>query len=179
MRVAITGHRGLSKQVEEQVRALLADQVNRYDPAEPVSVSCIADGPDQQVVALLTGEPVHRGDQHLVSAALLSAGRCDVARDLARPARGGRRTRLLLGVTTAVGPLRAALAVPGRRGPALCGTSGVVAARRLRALVGAAAGTQAQRQRGGDGGQSGGDGGQSGQTGGTGGLRCAVCSGHG
>ncbi|MFJ2561306.1 MULTISPECIES: hypothetical protein [unclassified Streptomyces] len=46
MRVGITGHRGLSTQVEEQVRALLADQVSKYNPAELIGVSCIADGPD-------------------------------------------------------------------------------------------------------------------------------------
>ncbi|CAL9326048.1 hypothetical protein [Streptomyces sp. SudanB182_2057] len=46
MRVGITGHRGLSTQVEEHVRALLADQVSQYDPAGLVGVSCIADGPD-------------------------------------------------------------------------------------------------------------------------------------
>ncbi len=46
MRIGITGHRGLSTDVEEQVRALLADQVKEYDPAELVGVSCIADGPD-------------------------------------------------------------------------------------------------------------------------------------
>ncbi|MER6569878.1 hypothetical protein ABT288_27735 [Streptomyces sp. NPDC001093] len=46
MRVGITGHRGLSTDVEEKVRALLADQVKAYDPAELVGVSCIADGPD-------------------------------------------------------------------------------------------------------------------------------------
>ncbi|GGS14266.1 hypothetical protein GCM10010236_80560 [Streptomyces eurythermus] len=46
MRVGITGHRGLSTLVEEQVRALLADQVSQYDPAQLVGVSCIADGPD-------------------------------------------------------------------------------------------------------------------------------------
>lgn len=46
MRVGITGHRGLSTQVEEQVRALLVDQVSQYNPAELIGVSCIADGPD-------------------------------------------------------------------------------------------------------------------------------------
>ncbi|MEW2625647.1 hypothetical protein [Streptomyces sp. NPDC048106] len=46
MRVGITGHRGLSPHVEEHVRALLADQIQQYDPAELVGVSCIADGPD-------------------------------------------------------------------------------------------------------------------------------------
>ncbi|MFF5538112.1 hypothetical protein ACFY71_37665 [Streptomyces cinerochromogenes] len=46
MRVGITGHRGLSRQVEEQVRALPADEVEAYEAAELVGVSCIADGPD-------------------------------------------------------------------------------------------------------------------------------------
>ncbi|MDR3083073.1 MAG: hypothetical protein LBV60_19500 [Streptomyces sp.] len=46
MRVGITGHRGLSTDVEEQVRALLVDQVKEYEPGELVGVSCIADGPD-------------------------------------------------------------------------------------------------------------------------------------
>ncbi|MFE0135702.1 hypothetical protein ACFWY6_29620 [Streptomyces sp. NPDC059037] len=46
MRVAITGHRGLSPEVEQQVRSALAEAVKAYDPAELVGVSCIADGPD-------------------------------------------------------------------------------------------------------------------------------------
>ncbi|MER6330520.1 hypothetical protein ABT298_14590 [Streptomyces sp. NPDC001034] len=46
MRVGITGHRGLSTQVEDQVRALLADQAEAYEAAGLVGVSCIADGPD-------------------------------------------------------------------------------------------------------------------------------------
>ena len=46
MRVGITGHRGLSEPVAEQVRAMLAEQVDRYAPAYLVGVSCIADGPD-------------------------------------------------------------------------------------------------------------------------------------
>ncbi|MFF4550813.1 hypothetical protein ACFY1J_42750 [Streptomyces sp. NPDC001406] len=46
MRVGITGHRGLNNEVETQVRALLAEAVKEYDPAELVGVSCIADGPD-------------------------------------------------------------------------------------------------------------------------------------
>ncbi|MEV0186502.1 hypothetical protein AB0I54_46000 [Streptomyces sp. NPDC050625] len=46
MRVGITGHRGLNNDVETQVRALLADAVKKYDPADLVGVSCIADGPD-------------------------------------------------------------------------------------------------------------------------------------
>lgn len=46
MRVGITGHRGLSTNVENQVRALLAKAVNSFEPAELVGVSCLADGPD-------------------------------------------------------------------------------------------------------------------------------------
>ncbi|MFC8442101.1 hypothetical protein ACFUJT_28540 [Streptomyces griseoincarnatus] len=46
MRVGITGHRGLDRQVEERVRALLAEAVEGYDPGELVGVSCLADGPD-------------------------------------------------------------------------------------------------------------------------------------
>ncbi|MEU1409843.1 hypothetical protein ABZ471_48015, partial [Streptomyces sp. NPDC005728] len=46
MRVGITGHRGLSSEVEAQVRGLLDQAVKSHDPAELVGVSCIADGPD-------------------------------------------------------------------------------------------------------------------------------------
>ncbi|MFG2995547.1 hypothetical protein [Streptomyces sp. NPDC048340] len=46
MRVGITGHRGLSTEVEQQVRALLEEAVRQYNAAELVGVSCIADGPD-------------------------------------------------------------------------------------------------------------------------------------
>lgn len=46
MRVGITGHRGLSLEVEERVRVLLTEAVAAYDPGELVAVSCIADGPD-------------------------------------------------------------------------------------------------------------------------------------
>ncbi len=46
MRVGITGHRGLSEDVERLVRAMLDEAVKGYDPAELVGVSCIADGPD-------------------------------------------------------------------------------------------------------------------------------------
>ncbi|MFE2095834.1 hypothetical protein [Streptomyces sp. NPDC059468] len=46
MRVGITGHRGLSADVEERVRGMLAEAVKEYDPAGLVAVSCIADGPD-------------------------------------------------------------------------------------------------------------------------------------
>ncbi|MEU2222260.1 hypothetical protein [Streptomyces sp. NPDC018347] len=46
MRVGITGHRGLSGRLAEQVWALLAGRISTYDPGELVGVSCIADGPD-------------------------------------------------------------------------------------------------------------------------------------
>ncbi len=46
MRVGITGHRGLPKDVENQVRAALRAEVEQQDPRELVGVSCIADGPD-------------------------------------------------------------------------------------------------------------------------------------
>jgi hypothetical protein len=46
MRVGITGHRGLSRDVEQQVRRLLEAAVREFDAAELVGVSCIADGPD-------------------------------------------------------------------------------------------------------------------------------------
>ncbi len=46
MRLGITGHRGLSAQVERMVREALDAELRQYDPAELVGVSCIADGPD-------------------------------------------------------------------------------------------------------------------------------------
>jgi hypothetical protein len=46
MRVGITGHRGLSKEVEQQVRALLDRAVRGYGTDDLTAVSCIADGPD-------------------------------------------------------------------------------------------------------------------------------------
>ncbi|WP_406511041.1 hypothetical protein OG851_00100 [Streptomyces sp. NBC_00161] len=46
MRVGITGHRGLSTEVEQRVRAILTEAVTEYDAGELVAVSCIADGPD-------------------------------------------------------------------------------------------------------------------------------------
>lgn len=46
IRVGITGHRGLDRQVETRVRALLAGAAGRYVPGELVAVSCLADGPD-------------------------------------------------------------------------------------------------------------------------------------
>ncbi|WP_301124454.1 hypothetical protein [Streptomyces cacaoi] len=46
MRLGITGHRGLSAQVERAVRDAFDDELRKYDPAELLGVSCIADGPD-------------------------------------------------------------------------------------------------------------------------------------
>ncbi|RKT07509.1 hypothetical protein BX286_5571 [Streptomyces sp. 3211.6] len=45
MRVGITGHRGLSAEVEQKVRDLLKAAVREHG-ADLVGVSCIADGPD-------------------------------------------------------------------------------------------------------------------------------------
>ncbi|MGW1005456.1 hypothetical protein [Streptomyces sp. NPDC002520] len=72
MRVGITGHRGLSTEVEERVRALLADAVSGYDAAELVAVSCIADGPDavaDELVAVWDGKPAwgHGGTADVVA----------------------------------------------------------------------------------------------------------------
>jgi hypothetical protein len=46
MRVGITGHRGLSTDVEAQVRELLAGALKAYPATDLVGVPCIADGPD-------------------------------------------------------------------------------------------------------------------------------------
>lgn len=46
MRVGITGHRGLTSEVERQVRRLLTEALAAYESADLVGVSCIADGPD-------------------------------------------------------------------------------------------------------------------------------------
>jgi hypothetical protein len=46
MHLGVTGHRGLSPQVEAQVRAELAKVVDAVDPEDLVGISCIADGPD-------------------------------------------------------------------------------------------------------------------------------------
>jgi hypothetical protein len=46
MRVGITGHRGLTGELERQVRNLLDQEVDDLDPSELTAVSCIADGPD-------------------------------------------------------------------------------------------------------------------------------------
>ncbi|MFF0221154.1 hypothetical protein [Streptomyces sp. NPDC004629] len=46
MRVGITRHRGLPEDIEEKARALLAEQVERFDAADLVGISRIADGPD-------------------------------------------------------------------------------------------------------------------------------------
>ncbi|MFG2480713.1 hypothetical protein [Streptomyces fagopyri] len=46
MRLGITGHRGLSREVEAQVRAELAKVLDAYDAEDLVAISCISDGPD-------------------------------------------------------------------------------------------------------------------------------------
>ncbi|MET8287890.1 hypothetical protein ABZV80_21905 [Streptomyces sp. NPDC005132] len=46
MRLGITGHRGLSPEVEGQVRVDLTTIVAVYDAEDLVAVSCISDGPD-------------------------------------------------------------------------------------------------------------------------------------
>ncbi|GHH84645.1 hypothetical protein [Streptomyces capitiformicae] len=46
MRVGITGHRGLSREVERQVRQLLEEAIRDLNPTELIGISCIADGPD-------------------------------------------------------------------------------------------------------------------------------------
>lgn len=46
MRLGITGHRGLSVDVEQQVRDGLRQVIERHTADELVTVSCLADGPD-------------------------------------------------------------------------------------------------------------------------------------
>ncbi|MET7858203.1 hypothetical protein ABZS81_13455 [Streptomyces sp. NPDC005318] len=46
MRLGITGHRGLSPEVEAQVRDELTKLVADCQPEDLVGISCIADGPD-------------------------------------------------------------------------------------------------------------------------------------
>ncbi|EMF00752.1 hypothetical protein J7W19_25675 [Streptomyces mobaraensis NBRC 13819 = DSM 40847] len=57
MRIGITGHRGLSSEVERRVRLELAALVASLEAADLVVVSCIADGPD----AWLAQEVLARG----------------------------------------------------------------------------------------------------------------------
>ncbi|WP_405743489.1 hypothetical protein OG422_16240 [Streptomyces sp. NBC_01525] len=46
MRLGITGHRGLSAEVERQVRARLHAELEAYDDSDLCGISCLADGPD-------------------------------------------------------------------------------------------------------------------------------------
>ncbi|MEV7598524.1 hypothetical protein AB0O91_14200 [Kitasatospora sp. NPDC089797] len=57
MRIGITGHRGLSAEMEEQVRQLLGSSLASEDPSTLTIVSCIADGPDTWIaeIALAQG----------------------------------------------------------------------------------------------------------------------------
>ncbi|MEV7779075.1 hypothetical protein [Kitasatospora sp. NPDC088351] len=57
MRIGITGHRGLTAEIEQQVRRLLENAVRDQDPAGLTVVSCIADGPD----SWLAGTVLERG----------------------------------------------------------------------------------------------------------------------
>jgi hypothetical protein len=46
MRIGITGHRGLGREVEQRVRRLLEEAVREFDATELVGISCLADGAD-------------------------------------------------------------------------------------------------------------------------------------
>lgn len=46
-RIAISGHRGLSERVASQVDRAIRVELARYDPADLVGISCLADGADQ------------------------------------------------------------------------------------------------------------------------------------
>ncbi|MFF2348430.1 hypothetical protein ACFVVL_01495 [Kitasatospora sp. NPDC058115] len=52
MRIGITGHRGLSAELEHEVRQLLADALPTEDAGGLTVVSCIADGPDAWIAEL-------------------------------------------------------------------------------------------------------------------------------
>ncbi|MGW7583211.1 hypothetical protein ACWGKU_30600 [Kitasatospora sp. NPDC054768] len=52
MRIGITGHRGLTAELEAQVRQLLEDALPSEDPSTLTVVSCIADGPDSWLAEL-------------------------------------------------------------------------------------------------------------------------------
>ncbi|MDH6130427.1 hypothetical protein [Kitasatospora sp. GP82] len=55
MRVGITGHRGLTGELEQQVRQLLDQEVHGLDSTELTAVSCIADGPDTWLAEAVLG----------------------------------------------------------------------------------------------------------------------------
>ncbi|MFE3505400.1 hypothetical protein [Kitasatospora sp. NPDC059160] len=59
MRIGITGHRGLTAEIEEQVRQLLGSSLPREEPSSLTVLSCIADGPD----AWLAEIALERGGQ--------------------------------------------------------------------------------------------------------------------
>lgn len=44
--VGITGHRGLTSEIEAQVRALVRAELSGFEPVELVGVTCLADGAD-------------------------------------------------------------------------------------------------------------------------------------
>lgn len=47
IRIAVTGHRGLSPRVAALVDQAIRAELARYDPAALVGISCLADGADQ------------------------------------------------------------------------------------------------------------------------------------
>ena len=51
--IGITGHRGLSPQLEAYARAEIRRVLHGHDPAGLVGVSCVADGPDSSFAAEL------------------------------------------------------------------------------------------------------------------------------
>lgn len=46
-RIAVTGHRGLSKPVADKIEVALRTALAQYETSEMIGVSCIADGADQ------------------------------------------------------------------------------------------------------------------------------------
>ncbi len=58
MRIGITGHRGPSADVEQQVRRLLTDALDEQG-GDLVGVSCIADGPDSWFAELVLDHGGH------------------------------------------------------------------------------------------------------------------------
>ncbi|MFJ8478258.1 hypothetical protein [Kitasatospora sp. NPDC094011] len=52
MRIGITGHRGLTTEIEGQVRQLLGSSLASQEPSGLTVVSCIADGPDTWLAEL-------------------------------------------------------------------------------------------------------------------------------
>jgi len=61
LKIAITGHRALSEQVERYVDAGICSEPVTYDQAEIVGLSCLADGADQIFAHVVPdGERIHQ-----------------------------------------------------------------------------------------------------------------------